>query len=30
MNIPSKEVVRTKNLFNVSDVYPSQNYNGSW
>jgi len=22
MNIPSKEIVRTKNLFNVSDVYP--------
>ena len=23
MNIPSKEVVRTKNLFNVSDVLPT-------
>lgn len=27
MNIPSKEVVRTKNLFNVSDVFPMTRYN---
>jgi len=28
MNVPSKEVIRTKNLFNVSDVFPSQPIQG--